>query len=224
MSQPYDPNQAMGWDPAGAGYTGPPASAPPYPPSPSGYPGPSTYGYPGYAADHPMGGYPPGYGPPPYSIYSDMSRRTGRPGQVMGTAVLSYVQAGLLALTGVILLSGSAAVSDASTNDGTTFGWGSQYALAGFGDLVAAGLLIAGGVLFAGGRRLGRTLVSIGLAICLIEAALWLATLSDGGGVVIPWVIFFIVLPIIGSSLSFSAPVRDWLNRTSPRAERNANA
>jgi len=241
MSQPYDPNQGMGWDPGGPGYTGPPASAyplgqPVHPdPGPYGNPGYANPGYanpgyanPGYAAQGYAGpGYPgaghPGYGPPSYSIYPDPARRFGRPGQVIGTAVLSYVQAGLLTLAGVILLSGSWAASDFSNGDGSQSDWGAQFALAGFGDLAAAGLLIAGGVLFAGGRRLGRTLVTIALGLCLVEAVFWLAKLGDGDGVIVPWVIFFIVLPIIGSSLSFAAPVRDWLDRTSPRSPSNSN-
>ena len=109
-----------------------------------------------------------------YSIYpAPGGRQRGRPGQVVAAAVLSYVEAGFLLLTGLILFSGSSAVSDWSNhNDRDHLGWGAQFAVAGLGDIVAAGLLIVGGVVFTAGKRLGRTLLAVGLAVCVVEAVL----------------------------------------------------
>ena len=137
----------------------------------------------------------------------------GRPGQVVAAAVLSYIEAGFLILTGLILFSGSSAVSDwSSSNNSDDYGWGMQFGFAGLGDLLAAGLLIAGGVMFSGRNRLGRTLGAAGLIVCVIEAIFWISWLDGSSGAIIPWATIYLVMPVIATSMSFAGSVRRWLD------------
>lgn len=216
MAEPYDPNPSS-WARDDQGYHGPPPSAPlqgwpnssasPHPRQP-----PLTHPYPASGSAIPPlpgAGYPLPYGPPVpmYSIYPDPGAvGRDRPGQVVATAVLGYVEAGLLILTGLILFSGSSASSSGD------YGWGAQFAFAGVGDMVAAGLLIAGGVAFVGGRRLGRTLVAAGLGLCVLEALFWVIRLSDSSGAIFAGAAFYLTMPIIGTSLSFAGRVSRWLD------------
>lgn len=218
MSEPYDPNRRPNWDsqPSAAGYTGPSVSMnQPYP-EPA-YP---TYPGPGYVPTA-YSGY--GYPPPGYSIYpTPGGRNAGRPGQVAGAAILSYIEAGLLILTGLILFSGSSAVSSWSNDSHTSDrGWGTQFAVAGFGDLIAAALLIGGAVAFSGGRPSGRTLMSAGLGVCVAEAIFWLAKLSNDNAAILPWVAFFLAMPVIATAMSYSSGVRDWLTFSSGHRPRS---
>jgi hypothetical protein len=148
-----------------------------------------------------------------YSIYPNPGAiGWGRPGQAVAAAVLSYIEAGLLILTGLILFSGSSAVSDwSSSNEGNDYGWAAQFALAGLGDVVAAGLLIAGGVAFTGGKQVGRTLLAVGLAVCVVEAILWISWLYDSSGASFVWAAFYLVMPIIATSMSYAGSVSRWL-------------
>ena len=218
MSEPYDPNRPSNWDsrPSATEYTGPPVGLnQPYPDQPFAAPG---YGPAGYG--------PAGYGPvafgaqpypaPGYSIYPMPGAwNAGRPGQVAGAAVLSYIESGLLIITGLILFSGSSAVSSWSHGSHTSDrGWGAQFAVAGFGDLVAAALLITGAVAFSGGRPFGRLLLSVGLGVCVAEAIFWMAKLSDANGAILPWVAFFLAMPVIATAMSYSSSVKAWLTFT----------
>ena len=72
----------------GAPYLGPPPTVP----QPYGYPQP--YGHPGYG--YPGAGYPGGWGPVP-------PRPPQRPGQVITTAVLAFVQAGVVLFASLYL-------------------------------------------------------------------------------------------------------------------------
>jgi hypothetical protein len=226
VSEPYDPNPSY-WAPGNPGYSGPPPyQGPPYQGQPyqgqpdqgqpyQGQPYPATYPAQPYSAQpYQTPGAPVGaYGAPMYSIYPNPGANSwGRPGQVVAAAVLSYVEAGFLILTGLILFSGSSSVSDWSNdNDGSDLGWGAQFAFAGLGDILAAGLLIAGGVAFTSGRRLGRTLLAVGLGVCVVEAILWISWLNDSAGAILPWASFYLVMPIIATSMSYAGSISRWL-------------
>ena len=80
-----------------------------------------------------------------------------------------------------------------------------------------AGLLIAGGVVFSNGKRLGRTLTALGLAVCVVEALFWIIRLEDGSGAIVPWAVFYLIMPIVGTSLSFAGQVSRWLDVVSPK-------
>jgi hypothetical protein len=216
MSAPYDPNQSYSAH-DNPGYPGPPPyqgqlyPGQLYPGQP--YPGQPCPGQPYQAQPYQTPGPPVGpYVAPMYSVYPDPGLTTGgRPGQAVAAAVLSYVEAGLLILTGLILFSGSSAASDWSSRNGDDYGWGTQFALAGLGDLVAAGLLIAGGIICTSGKRLGRTLLGAGLAVCVVEAIFWMIRLNDDSGAIFPWAFFYLVLPILATSMSFAGSVSRWL-------------
>jgi hypothetical protein len=212
VSEPFDPNPSYRAH-DNPGYFAPPP-APPYPAQPyPGQPYPNQQ-YPGQPFPAPGSVNP--YGAPMYSIYPNPGATSrGRPGQVMAAAVLSYIEAGLLILTGLILFSGSTAVSDwSSGNDGNDYGWAAQFALAGLGDIVAAGLLIAGGAVFTGGKRVGRTLLAAGLAVCVVEAILWISWLDDSSGAIFLWAAFYLVMPIIATSMSYAGSTSRWLGRS----------
>jgi hypothetical protein len=203
VSEPYDPNPSY-WAHDNPGHSAPPYQGQPYQGQP--YQGQRYESQPDAAPVGP-------YGAPTYSIYPNPGATSwGRPGQVVTAAVLSYIEAGLLILTGLILLSGSSAVSDwSSSNDGNDYGWAAQFALAGLGDIVAAGLLIAGGAAFTGGKRLGRTLLAFGLAVCVVEAILWISWLNDSSGAILVWAAFYLVMPIVATSMSYAGSISRWL-------------
>jgi hypothetical protein len=205
MSEPYDPNQ-WDWGHDHPGFQGQspttPYQAQPYQAQP--------YQAQPYQAQ-PYQAQP--YGAPLYSIYPGPGAAShGRPGQVVAAAVLSYVEAGLLILTGLILFSGSAAASAWSSDGDGEHGWGAQFGFAGLGDIVAAGLLIAGGVMFTGGKRPGRTLLGFGLGLCVIEALFWIIRFDDGAGAMVPWAAFYLIMPTIAMFLSYAGSITGWLD------------
>jgi hypothetical protein len=197
---PYEDGQPM--DPNG-GAT-PPAYAQPsaYPP---GYPPP---GYPPQA-------YPPqawayGYPPPAYA-YGYPPPGNGRPGAVVASSVLAYILAGLLIISGVILL----AVASSADELYDTFDAGGhrvtgELTADGFVDFLAAGLLIAGGVLFTTRRRTGRTMILVGNAITVAAAIYWVARTSGDAGAGV-WITLFTALAVVGAGLSLSARAAAWL-------------
>jgi hypothetical protein len=196
---------------AGSGYTGPPPTAnhdPGLYPQPGG---PYAYPYlpqPGYGPP-PGYGYPaPGYGYPPPG--------DRRPGPLTAAAVLGYINAGLLILAAMILFSGASLISDLSDQD-STLDPGSitaELTFDGFLNLFAGGLLIAGAVLMSTRRAAGRTLYSAGGAIVLIEVIYWLVRWGDlvqNVSDLVPYVLLFTALAVIGLSLAWTAQGTRWL-------------
>ena len=92
----------------------------------------------------------------------------------MASAVLAFIDAGLLILSGALLLFGaSVAASIADSLGDSSSSYTAEFAFDGVLDLVAGGLLIAGGVNLLGGRLIGRTLLTVGGAIVLVEGIYW---------------------------------------------------
>ena len=133
----------------------------------------------------------------------------------MSASVLSYIQAGLLILSGLTLLAGASAVHDASSafssSDG---GLTAEFVFDGILNLVAAGLFIAGGVMFTGGTARGRTYIGVSAAITVCLSIYWMIRTQDGG--VIVWAVIFAAMPIIATCLAFGRPATDWL-KTRPQ-------
>jgi hypothetical protein len=179
-----------------------PAYGQPYGPPQQPYPPQQQYGQP-----QPYGPTPPmynAYGYPPAQL-------DARPGSVVGAAVLAYVLAGLLILSGALLLFG-ASISDSFGDafDSDTSSVTAELAFDGFADLIAAGLLIAGGVSLTGRNKRGRTMLVVGAAITLAECIYWLVRSSADGGVFV-FVLVFGALAVISLVLAATGLVSQWL-------------
>jgi hypothetical protein len=218
--QPIDPNPS---------YLGPPESYDPYPSSyPPSYQSPPyldlygqpagqapVYPQPGAYAEGPGYGYP--YAPPANYGYPSIGypgvpnsyypQGDGRPGIAVAAAVLGYVIAGLLFLSGVVVLLGVSAVSDLNDGGGTSDGT-SGFVVAGLANLLSGGFLVAGGVMITDRQRNGPMLLAIGAAICVVTGIFWLVQTSGVWG----WAFIYCVPTIIATVFAFSGSVTRWLN------------
>jgi hypothetical protein len=188
----------------------------PYEPLPDDYPidpNPSypvpPFGdeYPPQSAPLPPQGYPAAY-PPPWD--------SGRPGGLMGSSVLGYIDAGLLILAGLLLLIGASAVDSwnnafGSSDQGVT----AELAVDGLINLVSAGLQVAGGVMMSSRIARGRNVFSLGAGICIAAGIYWALRVHDGGIAVLTAV--FIALPIIGLLMAWTPQATVWLQGGDPR-------
>ncbi|NEK84416.1 hypothetical protein GCU60_01375 [Blastococcus saxobsidens] len=227
MSGPRDP-----WaDPstqAEPGYAGPPPTAPP--------PG---YGTPyGYGPTAPYGspyGAPPPYAPPPYGSpyptfgppgYGAQPRGPQRPGQVVGAAVLSFVQGAIVLVASLYVwffasIAGLAveenpgaapAMAHEFTRLGTTL------AIIQIGTVV---LLVVGGILALTRRsRVAFATVVTAHAVQVALALYWLMRLNDllgpaaaaegVGGVLAVFSLFFSAVPLVALGLLLIGNGRRW--------------
>lgn len=227
------------------GYTGPPGTGQggqygqPEPQYPTQYPGqpgaaypggqyspyPAPYGAQGFppgqqpGAGYPPvpypGGYPQGYGyPPPYGF----PRQPGsdRPGLVLASSVLAYINAGLLILAGALVLFGVSVVHDLERTFNSDSGIGSEFVVAGIANLVAGGLLIAGSVNFSNRSNTGRILASVGNVIVLGAAVFWMTQFNDeydnGDDGFLFWGVLFVTLSVLTLAFSFVPTVNKWLS------------
>jgi hypothetical protein len=220
----------------GQPYAGPPATGPPPPPAPAygfspyGPAYPAPYGAPPYGAAHPPPyGYPGPYGyPAPWVPGPPPGPR--RPGQVIGSAVLAFVQAALVLLASLyvwfaVSLIG-VAVGQARSSDRSD----TAQALAAEGDvlvvigLVSVVLLIVGGI--AGLSRRSRTawlLLAAAHAVQVLLAAYWgirlYTVLGDVPGTLpegafASYALIFAVGPLVGLGLVLLGGGRRWFDGT----------
>jgi len=204
-SNPYgqpgqgDPGQQYGQQPANPqqypGY-GQPQQPPAGYPAPGQQPGqyPAQGGYPSNPYGQP---YPPGQ----FGQYP-MVNPARRPGGATAAAVLSYIQAGVLLIIGIILLAGAKTFDDFGGDGATT----AELALDGIINLALGGLFIAGAVMLTSGRS--RNVLLIACLANLADAIYWVARAVSGGKAL---VLFFIVLPIIALALILNSAVTNWL-------------
>ncbi|CAN5182890.1 hypothetical protein BH20ACT5_BH20ACT5_20500 [soil metagenome] len=167
-------------------------------------------GQPPYTPPPQYGGYPPvGYGQPPYGAPqygSPYGMPTGpqRPGGALAAAVLAYIQAGLVLIGSLVVLTGATASA--------------EWLVVAIAQLVSVGLLIFGAVQLTSGT--GRKVLLVGNAGQLALVLYWsirLATVGDavneigdfGGAFVLP--LFYAVLPAIGLGLSYTSAVTRFL-------------
>lgn len=227
MSAPRDP-----WaDPSTQtepGYTGPPPTAPP----PYGYGPPAPYGVPyGVPYGSPYGPprpYPP-YGPPAWAA---RPRGPQRPGQVVGAAVLSFVQAALVTVASLyVWFFASIARLAVEENPGAAPAMAHEFTRLGstlsviqLGTVV---LLVVGGILALTRRSRGALLTVIAAhAVQVVLALYWLMRLGDLlgpaaaaegiGGVLGVFALFFSALPLVALGLLLIGPGRRWF--TAPQA------
>jgi hypothetical protein len=211
-SDPSTPTQP------GAPYQGPPATAPqPYgEPSPyGGYPG---YGRPGYA--YPGYGYPGSWGPVP-------PRPPQRPGQVITTAVLAFVQAGVVLFSSLYLwfiasfvdlaAAGDPSISsvrvDSLTREGTVLA---------VVQLLSVVLLVTAGIRALSARtRVSWLLAVAAHGIQVVLAVYWAVRLvslmndfpggGPGGGFA-AFTLVFAASPLVGLGMVVVGPGRRWFD------------
>ncbi|WP_139206255.1 hypothetical protein [Blastococcus sp. DSM 46786] len=228
MSAPRDP-----WsDPAtptepGPGYTGPPPTLPP----------PTPYGAPPY-------GVPPyGYGPPPYGPSGPYGwsgpwgtapfpggpvppRAGRRPGQVVGAAVLSFVQA-VLVLIASLYVWFFASLAQMAIEESPTAAPTQAYEFAREGgvlsivQVVSVVLLVAAGILALSRRtRVAWLALLAAHGVQLVLTAYWWAQLTDllgpaaatedVGGVIAVFSLFFAAAPLVALGLVLFGGGRHW--------------
>lgn len=191
MTSPYEPPPDDGPIDPNPGYAGPPLSDE----------------YPPHVAPLPPQGYPPAY-PPPWD--------SGRPGGLMASSVLGYIDAGLLVLAGLLLLIGASAVdtwNDAFGNSDQ--GFTAELATDGLINLLSAGLQIAGGVMMSSRNLRGRTLFSVGAGLCVLAGLYWLVRVHNVNVAI--WTAVFVGLPIIALAMAWTPPATVWLRGGDPR-------
>lgn len=184
---------------------GPPQDPPGYGPQPPRQSGPTGYGQPQY-------GQPPygQYGPPMPPAQFGPADTNRRPGAATAAAVLSYVQAGFLIITGIFLLAGAGMASDFgdafSTDTGSVT---AELVIDGLINLALGAGFITGAVWLT--MRRGRNLLLATCVATFVDCVYWLIRTEDSGKAL---VLFFVVLPAIAVGLIFTGAVTGWLQRT----------
>jgi hypothetical protein len=198
-------------------YGGPPPTTPYV--APSATPSPHPYGgFPGWPVPPP---YWPAYGPP-------VPGRPRRPGQVVASAVLAFVQAGLVALTSAYLLLLASTLGVVSTGFG---GAAEADALVTEGvvvtvvQMLSAVALVVGGILVLNQRsRPSWLTLLVALAAQLVIALYWLVRLSTldaftgevvgSTALLLVAVLFYVAAPAVALGLLLVGPVRRWADGT----------
>ncbi|MGY1916321.1 hypothetical protein [Blastococcus sp. SYSU DS0973] len=237
MSAPRDP-----WsDPAtptepGPAYTGPPPTTSPYAygtPAPYGAPPPWGYGPPppyGYPGPYPGAPYPGA--PYPGAAYPGASRPGRRPGQVIGAAVLTFVQA-LLVLIASLYVWFFASLAELAIEESPTAAPAQAYEFAREGDvlsivqLASVALLVVAGILALVRRtRVAWLVLLTAHGVQLLLTVYWWAQLSDLlgpaaagqdlGGVVVALSLFFAAAPLVALGLVLFGGGRHWFTAPQP--------
>jgi hypothetical protein len=194
----------------GPPYTGPPPTAPPpWAPAPTPYPPP--YGYP-----------PPwAWAPPP---------RPGKPGQVIGAAVLAFVQTAIALIGALYTYMLSALVGLSAGQGGTGLpsgfaGIASEGAVLAVVQLVSVVPLVAGGILVLNRRtRAAWLTLVLALVVQVLIALYWTLQLSgvigsgfDADTGPLAWfTLFFAAAPLVGLGLLTVGAGRRWFAEPPP--------
>jgi hypothetical protein len=202
-------------------YTGAPAAYPPPGHAPTGHhqPGSARPGYPqpGYGWAPAPAPYWPAYGPP-------VPARPRRPGQVVASAVLAFVQAAAVALSSAYLLllaSTFGFVASEFGGDPEAEALVSEAVVVTVLQLLSAVALVVGGILVLNRRSRSSwltLLVAFGVQLAL--ALYWVVRLSSLDGfsdevfgpaaVLVVGVLFFAACPAVGLGLLLVGAVRRW--------------
>ena len=204
----------------GSPYVGPPPTAPqPYGyPTPYGHPG-YGYGAPGYGA--PGYGYPGPWGPVP-------PRRPQRPGQVITSAVLAFVQSGVVLFASLYLWfiasfvdlaaqQGDPALSSARLDSLTTEG-----TVLAIIQLVSVVLLVTAGIRALSARtRAAWLLVLAAHGVQIVLSVYWAIRLislmndipgADSNGAFAAFTLVFAASPLVGLGMVIAGPGRRWFD------------
>jgi len=196
----------------GSPYLGPPPTAP----QPYGHPQP--YGYPGYG--HPGYGYPGGWGQLP-------PRPPQRPGQVITTAVLAFVQAGVVLVASLYLwfiasFVDIAAQGDPSLSSAKLDALSTEGTVLAIVQLVSVVLLVLAGIrALTARRRLSWLLAVAAHGAQVVLAVYWAVRLVSlvgdmpGGGpgpAFAAFTIVFAAAPLVGLGMIVAGPGRRWFD------------
>jgi hypothetical protein len=158
-----------------------------------------AYGQPGYA---PMPG-PSGYPAP----------GRGRPGAVTAAAVLAFVQAGTVVMSGIGLLAGGTVL--VQEFDREALGAGAEITIVALLTLAAGALLIIGGAQVFSRRSRMLVLGSVASLALSFYFFVRMLTLGAPVGFSLVYPLMYAILPIISLSLINSSTAKAWL---APRA------
>jgi hypothetical protein len=210
----------------GAPYAGPPPTAP--------QPWAPQYGAPPYGAPPPYGtppghGWPPGYPgyPPPWAW---TPQRPRKPGQVIGAAVLAFVQAGVV-LVGTLYTYLFASVlgffaAQGGLSDAGARALATEGQIVSLVQLLSVVPLVAGGVLVLTRRTPVAWWVLVGaFAVQVVLALYWMIRLTgalgadlgiDEPGPLAGSTLFFLAGPLVGLGLLAVGPGRRWFTEAPP--------
>jgi hypothetical protein len=207
-------------DPTTPTEPGPPYAGPP-PTAPYGYPAPygapSPYGYP-----QPYG-WGPAYGYPPPWAYGPVKPR--KPGQVITSAVLAFVQAGLVLFASLYLWMIASLVDFAAGDPDVPAdvrGLATEATVLMIVQLVSAALLIVAGIRALSRRtRSAWILVLVAHGVQVALSVYWAVRLvalfddipgpgPDPGGIFATYSLFFAAAPLVGVGMVLFGPGRRW--------------
>jgi hypothetical protein len=195
-------------------YGGPPPTTP-YAAPPAFHPGTHPgAAYPGWPVP---AQYWPAYGPP-------VPARPRRPGQVVASAVLAFVQAGLVALTSayvLLLASTLGVVSTGFGGDAEADALVTEGVVVTVVQVLSVVALVVGGILVLNRRSRSSWLtLVVALAVQLVIALYWLVRLSTLGtltedvvgstGLLVAAVLFYVAAPAVALGLLLVGSVRRW--------------
>lgn len=225
-------------------YSGPPQQSTPYQGAPyltapyqgapyQAYPGPA-YGWP------PAGAQPYPYGWSPYPWWPMPPQGPRRPGQVVGAAVLAFVQAALVLIGSLYTFMIATVVGLAADQSlqvpGAVGRVAGEARILAIVQLVSVVLLVVAGILALGNppRPAAWPLLLVAFGVQVALAIYWtvrLATLTSDlpgnanpGGAFLSMTLFFAAPPLVGLGLVVIGPGRRWFARRDEPAVRHPGA
>jgi hypothetical protein len=199
---------------------------------PPPYGAPAPYGYPAqYGAPAPYGypaqyGYPGPWGPVP-------PRGPQRPGQVITSAVLSFVQAGVVLIASLYVWFFASVIDVLGQDNPAVYGSSRMNGLAtevtvlAAIQLVSVVLLVVAGIRALSARTRMAWLLSVGAhAVQIVLAVYWAVRLitlmnevpgPDAQGALAAVTIFFGAAPVVGLGMVLAGPGRRWFESPQQR-------
>jgi hypothetical protein len=194
-------------------YAGPPVTAPVHA---------QPYGWPAPYGGHPAYGYPPQWAPYP-------ARGQRRPGQLITSAVLAFVQAALVGLASLYVWFFASIASIAASESGNSEpavvrALAAEGTVLAIVQLVSAVLLVAAGILALNRRsRAAWWLLVAAHVVQVVLAVYWAVRLTvvlgdipgpDPAGAFAGFAMFFAAAPLVGLGMVLFGPGRRWFDGT----------
>ena len=164
-----------------------------------------------YPGQQQYAGYPPF--PPQYPYAREV-----RPGMAVASAVLGFINAGLLIIASIVLFATAATIDSVTNGNSDFFDFGDAVAeitTDGVLDLIAAALMIVGAIQLLGRKPIGLVLTLVSSGLTVAYAIYWLVRTSVNPGA-LSTAILFMAIAVIAAALAIPPSVRTWLNRTAP--------
>jgi len=146
-----------------------------------------------------------------------MQRGPVRPGAATASAVLMFIQGGIVLFSTLYVLffaSLAGSVSAAGLSEADSYE--TEFTIIGILQLVSVGLLIFAGIQLLGGS--GRTLAIVACGLQLAFVVYWMIRIGslpefggDSGGFFFVVPLFYAVLPVVALPLAMGKPVADYI-------------